>query len=64
MKNGRAMTAIRDTSRDLVALAYEAALEPNPCPQVAAGASRAFELLMLGAVDRRGNLVIRAEPPS
>jgi DNA-binding CsgD family transcriptional regulator len=59
------MAAIRDTLLDLVALAYEAALEPNLWPQVAAGASRAFEAprVMLGVVDRRGNLVMDAEPP-
>ena len=62
---GLAMPAIRDTLLDLVALAYEAALEPNLWPQVAAGASRAFEAprVMLGVVDRRGNLVMEAEPP-
>ncbi len=48
-----------------MALAYEAALEPKPWPQVAAGASRAFDAphVMLDVVDRRGNLVIRVEPP-
>ena len=59
------MAAMRDTLLDLVALAYEAALEPNLWPQVAEGASRAFEAprVMLGVVDRRGNLVMDAEPP-
>jgi hypothetical protein len=49
---------------DLVTLAYEAALEPNLWPQVAAGASRAFEAphVMLGVADGRGNMAIRAEP--
>ncbi|MBV8441002.1 MAG: helix-turn-helix transcriptional regulator [Hyphomicrobiales bacterium] len=59
------MAAIRDTLLELVALAYEAALEPMLWSQVAAGASRAFEAprVMLGVVDRRGNLVMDAEPP-
>jgi DNA-binding CsgD family transcriptional regulator len=56
---------IRDSLFDLVALAYEAALEPHLWPQVAASASRAFEAprVMLGVVDRRGNQVMGAEPP-
>jgi hypothetical protein len=47
---------------DLEALAYEAALEPSLWPQVAEGASRAFETptIMLGVLDRRGNEVMRA----
>jgi DNA-binding CsgD family transcriptional regulator len=59
------MAATRDTLLDLVALAYEAALEPNRWPEVAAGASRAFEAphVMLGVADGRGNMAIRAEPP-
>jgi hypothetical protein len=40
---GLAMAATHDTLLDLVALAYEAALDPDLWPEVAAGASRAFE---------------------
>jgi DNA-binding CsgD family transcriptional regulator len=56
------MTLARDALADLEALAYEAALEPSLWPQVVADASRAFEAphIMLGALDRRGNELMRA----
>jgi DNA-binding CsgD family transcriptional regulator len=59
------MAATRDSLLELVALAYEAALEPNLWPEVAACANRAFESphVMLGVADGRGNMAIRAEPP-
>jgi hypothetical protein len=54
--------ATRDTLLDLVALGYEAALEPSLWPHVAADASRAFDAphIMLGVADRRGNELMRA----
>jgi DNA-binding CsgD family transcriptional regulator len=56
------MTLARDALADLEALTYEAALEPSLWPQIAADASRAFEAphVLLGALDRRGNELMRA----
>jgi DNA-binding CsgD family transcriptional regulator len=47
---------------DLEALVYDAALEPSLWPQVAAGASRAFEAphILLGVLNRRGGEFMRA----
>lgn len=56
------MTLANNALNDLEALAYEAALEPSLWPQVVAEASRAFEAphILLGALDRRGNELMRA----
>jgi DNA-binding CsgD family transcriptional regulator len=60
------MAVTRDVLLDLVATVYEAALEPGLWPQVAEGASRAFEAphTILSVLDRRGNELVRAASQS